>query len=113
MSITVSVRQLQQHLPELLDQTVQADEMCVIERNGAPYAVIVSVRQWRRHTIGKRLDTLGPSYRLTKEQQRRTEALLTREREGILTRAERRELKGLLRISEEVMLRRAQAMERV
>ena len=87
--------------------------MCVIERNGAPYAVIVSVRQWRRQTIGKRLDALGSSYRITKEQQRRTEALLARQREGTLTRAERRELKALLQTSEEVMLRRAKAMERL
>ncbi len=113
MSIRVNVSQLREQLPELLDRAVQDDEVCLIERNGAPYAVMLSVREWRRQTIGKRLDTLGPQYRLAKERQQRTEELLARSNAGRLTRAERRELKALLQASEEVMLRRAEAMERV
>jgi len=113
MSIRVNVSQLREQLPELLDRAVQDDEVCLIERNGEPYAVIVSIREWRRQTIGKRLDSLGPQYRLSKEQQRRMEELLARGNEGHLTRAERSELNALLRKSEEVMLRRAEAMDRV
>lgn len=113
MSIRVNVSQLREQLPELLDRAVQDDEVCLIERNGEPYAVIVSAREWRRQTIGKRLDALGPQYRLSKEQQRRIEELLARGEEGRLTRTERRELNALLRTSEEVMLRRAEAMDRV
>jgi len=112
MSIRVTVSELCEQLPELLDRTVQDDEVCLIERNGEPYAVIISAREWRRQTIGNRLDALGPQYRLTKEQQRRMEELLARGNEGRLTRAERRELNALLRTSEEVMLRRAEAMGR-
>ncbi len=113
MSIRVNVSQLREQLPELLDRAVQDDEVCLIERNGEPYAVLISAREWKRRTIGQRLDALGPQYRLTKEQQRRMEELLARSNEGRLTRAERRELNALLRTSEEVMLRRAEAMERV
>ncbi len=113
MSIRVNVGQLREQLPELLDRAVRDDEVCFIERNGEPYAVIISAREWRRQTIGKRLDALGPQYRLSKDQQRRMEELLARGKEGRLTRAERRELNALLRMSEEVMLRRAEAMERV
>jgi len=113
MSIRVNVSQLREQLPELLDRTVRDDEVCLIERNGEPYAVIISAREWRRQTIGKRLDALGPQYRLTKEQQRRMEELLALSNEGRLTRTERRELNILLQTSEEVMLRRAEAMERV
>ncbi len=112
MSIRVNVSQLREQLPELLDRAVRDDEVCLIERNGEPYAVIVSAREWRRQTIGKRLDALGPQYRVSKEQQRRMEELLARNVAGRLTRAERRELKALLRVSEEVMLRRAGAMDR-
>ncbi|MGE0127303.1 MAG: type II toxin-antitoxin system Phd/YefM family antitoxin [Blastocatellales bacterium] len=113
MSIRVNVSQLREQLPELLDRAVQDDEVCLIERNGEPYAVIVSAREWQRQTISKRLDALGPQYRLSKGQQRRMEELLARGNEGRLTRAERSELNALLRTSEEVMLRRAEAMDRV
>jgi prevent-host-death family protein len=113
MSITVNLSRLQEDLPELLDRTVRDNEVCLIERNGEPFAVIVSAREWRRRTIGGQLDALGPQYRLAKEQQRRAEELLARSHEGRLTRAERRELNALLRICDEVMLRRAAAMDRV
>jgi prevent-host-death family protein len=113
MSIRVNVNQLRERLPELLDRTVHDDDVCLIERNGEPYAVIISAREWRRQTIGRRLDALGSQYRLTRKQQRRTEELLARSNAGRLTRAERRELNELLRTSDEIMLRRAEAMERV
>ena len=67
----------------------------------------------RRRAIGQRLDALGPQYGLSQKQRRRTEEPLARSTEGRLTRAERRELNALLRTSEEVTLRRAEAMERV
>lgn len=113
MSIRVNVSQLLEQLPELLDRAVQDGEVCLIERNGEPYAVIASAREWRRQTIGNSLDALGPQYRLTKEQQRRVEELLAGSNKGQLTRAERRELNALLRTSEEVMLLRAEAIDQV
>jgi prevent-host-death family protein len=113
MSIRVNVTQLREQLPELLDRAVQDDEMCLIERNGEPYAVIISIREWRRQTIGKRLDALGPQYRISEEQQERVEELLARKSRGTLTRSERRELNALLQASEDVMLRRAEAMDSV
>lgn len=113
MSIRVNVSQLREQLPELLDRTVQAGDVCLIERDGEPYAVIVSAREWRRRTVGKRLDALGSSYRLSRQQQQRTEELLAKSKTARLTRAERRELDALLRASEEIMLRRAAALEQV
>lgn len=113
MSIRVNVSQLRQQLPELLDRTVQENDVCLIEQNGEPYAVLISARAWRRHTFGQRLDALGPQYRLGKAQQRRTEELLAKRNTSRLTRAEQRELNELLRLSEEVMLRRAAALDRV
>lgn len=113
MSLKVSVNQLQKRLPELLDRAVESNDVCLIERNGQPYAVLVSISEWRRQTIGKRLDALGASYRVTASQQRRTEELLAKRQTSRLTRAEQRELKELLQASEAIMLRRAEAMERV
>ncbi|HZS10405.1 MAG TPA: type II toxin-antitoxin system prevent-host-death family antitoxin [Blastocatellia bacterium] len=113
MSLKVNIHQLQKSLPELLDRTVQSDDVCLIERDGQPYAVLVSIREWRRQTFGKRLDALGPQYRLSRAQQRRTEELLARRRTDRLTRSEQRELKELLRAGEEVMLRRAAALDHV
>jgi len=109
----VSVRQLQEELPDILDWTVKNGEECFIERRGETYAVIVSAREWRRHTIGKRLDALGREYRLTKEKQARAEELLAEAKRRPLNNLERRELNSLLRESERIMLRRAEAMGRV
>lgn len=113
MSLRVNVSQLQKQLPELLDQTVQTNDPCLIERNGQPYAVLVSIHEWRRQTVGKKLDALGPSYRLSKTQQKRIEELLVQKQTRPLTRAEQQELKKLLEESDAVMLRRAQALERI
>jgi len=113
MSLNVTFRQLQKHLPDILDRAVNEDEVCIIDRGGETYAVIVSARQWRRHTIGKKLDALGPDYRLAKEKQKRAEELLAESKRRRLSRAERRELDGLLSQADRIMLRRAQAMDRV
>lgn len=60
----------------------------------------------------KQLDALGPEYRLAKEKQERAEELLGESKRRLLSRSERRELNALLRDSERVMLRRAEAMDR-
>lgn len=113
MSLRVTVSQLRELLPDILDRTVKEGEECFIERSGEPYAVLVSVRQWRQRTIGKRLDALGADYRLSKQKQARAEDLLTESKRRRLNRAERQELTALLQESDRVMLRRAEAMSRV
>lgn len=109
MSVKVTVKQLQQHLPEILKRTVADDDVCVIEKNGKGIAVIVSLREWKRQTIGTRLDALGNEYRVAPEKQQRTEELLAHER---LQEAEKQELEALLNEADEIMLRRAQALEK-
>jgi prevent-host-death family protein len=113
MSVKVTVRQLQEQLPTVLDRAVKDGEVCIIERNGEEYAVIVSAREWRRRTVGEQLDALGPPYRLAKEKQARAEELLAKRQQGRLPRAEQRELNALLRECDDIMLRRAEAMDRV
>lgn len=113
MSVKVTVRQLQDQLPDLLDRAVETGEEFIVERNGKDYAVIVSARQWKRRTVGKRLDTLGFTYRLAPRKQARTEELLARKKERRLSRAQSRELNVLLRECDAIMLRRADAMDRL
>ena len=55
----MTVRQLQEQLPELLDRAVEDGEECVVQRNGKDYAVIVSAREWRRRSVGRLLDGPG------------------------------------------------------
>lgn len=110
MSVKVTVRQLQEQLTNLLDRTVKDGEECIVQRNGEDYAVIISANKWRR-IIGEKLDALGPDFRLAKQRQVRAEELLAKNKEGCLTRAERRELDALLRECDDVMLRRAEAMD--
>ena len=110
MSVKVTVKQLQQHLPEILNRTVADDEVCVIERNGQNIAVIVSLREWRRQTIGARLDALGDEYRLASDKQQRTEELLAQEQ---LQDIEEKELETLLNEADQILLRRAQALEQL
>ena len=111
MSMKVTIHQLQEQLPDLLERTIQSGEECIVQRNGKDYAVIVSARTWRRRTVGRRLDALGPAYRLAAEKQTRAEELLAKNQEGQLTRAERRELDTLLRECEDIMLRRSAALD--
>jgi antitoxin (DNA-binding transcriptional repressor) of toxin-antitoxin stability system len=107
----VTVHQLQEQLPALLEHTVQSGEECIVQRHGKDYAVLVSARAWRQRTLGKRLDALGPAYRLAEEKQGRVEALLAQRQERRLTSAERRELTSLLRECDDIMLRRAEALD--
>ncbi len=112
MSIKVSVHQLQDRLPELLDQIVKTGEEYVVQRDGKDCAVIVSAQQWRRRVVGQRLDGLGAAYRLSHPKQARAEQLLAVKQQRTLTAAERRELRTLLRECDEILLRRAAALDR-
>ena len=107
----VTVHQLQERLPILLEHTVQSGEECIVQQHGKDYAVLVSARAWRQRTLGKRIDALGSSYRLTKEKQERVEALLAKRQTQRLTSAERRELTRLLAECDDIMLRRAEALD--
>jgi antitoxin (DNA-binding transcriptional repressor) of toxin-antitoxin stability system len=136
MSVRISVHQLQEQLPELLDRAVESGEEYIVERGGKEYAVVISARKGRQRylasgrvssapnglegqsdpdrrlrEIGAKLDALGPGYRLSPEKQARAEELLAKE--GDLDRTERRELRALLRESDAIMLRRAEALERI
>jgi antitoxin (DNA-binding transcriptional repressor) of toxin-antitoxin stability system len=113
MSLRMTARQFQEQWPDVLDQALKGSPVYIIERNGQDCAVLVSARQWRQRIIGRQLDALGSEYRLAKEKQQRAEALLAKNRRQPLTRAERRELNALLRESDQIMLRRAAAMDRI
>jgi prevent-host-death family protein len=136
MSVRITIHQLQEQLPELLDHAVESGEECIIEREGKEYAVLISAQEWRQRKLASgpdssasdglegqsdpdrrlreiraKLDALGPEYCLSPEKQARAEELLAKQ--GDLDRAERRELRALLRESDEIMLRRAEALERI
>lgn len=133
MSIRVTVHQLKEHLSEFLDRAVQSGEETIVEQDGEDYAVIVSAREWARRgrieetvgagdaaseeiraeEIGRRLDALGPEYRLSREKQERMESLLAKQSAGALTTPERREIEQLAEECDEIMLRRAQALRRI
>jgi prevent-host-death family protein len=113
MSVKVSVHQLQDRLPEVLNEVVSNGEEAIVQRNGRDYAVIVSMREWRRRRAGERLDALGSKYRLGRDKQARTEQLLARHRHKGLTAAEQRELRALLAECDRILLRRAKTLDSV
>jgi PHD/YefM family antitoxin component YafN of YafNO toxin-antitoxin module len=104
MSVTVSVSQL----PEIINRAISDDDVCLIERNGKNIAVVVSLREWQRRTVGQRLDALGSAHRLAADKQRRTQELLAQRH---LTKAQEKELDTLLQEADEIMLRRAEALD--
>jgi len=109
MSLKVSVKQLQKNLPEIINRAVADDDVCVVERNGENVAVIVSLRVWQqRRTVGEQLDALGAKYLLDEDKQQRAEKLLAKQR---LTRAEEKELETLLEAADDILLRRAEALD--
>jgi hypothetical protein len=67
--------------------------------------------QERFRGIARRINALGPAYRLTKKKQERVEALLAERQERRLTSPECRELKDLLQECDDIMLRCAVALD--
>jgi prevent-host-death family protein len=133
MSIRLTVDELQEQLPELIGRAAESDEAYIIQRDGEDCAVLVSAREWerrtqdrtaqgrpspassererRRRTVGKKLDALGPEYRLSQQKQARLKELLSRK--AALTPSERGELEILVQEADEITLRRAEALDRV
>ena len=124
MPVTLSIQELQERLPDLLSRAAQGDEQYIVERDGAEYVVTIRARPWRSAPGGAEahggaqpdelvavsswLDELGPGYRFAAGKQERVEQLLARD--GQLTPAERAELNGLLREADEILARRAHAL---
>lgn len=128
MRVTITFEELQQRLPDLLSRAAQGDEEFIIERDGQAWVVILGARQWRSQpdeaaasspagplsqgeqlaASARQLDNLGVEYRFSEGKQVRAEDLLARD--GRLTAAERRELDELLREADEILLRRAEAL---
>jgi prevent-host-death family protein len=100
---------LQEQLPGLLDHAAESEDPVLVQRQGKDDVVIVSARQWKRLLTGKRLDSLGPAFRLSAKKQKRAEELLAKKTR--LSRAERGELDALLRECDNIMVRRAGALD--
>lgn len=113
MSVRVSLRELEQQLPTLLERVAKDGEECVVQRNGKDYAVIIGVQQWNRRTLGEQLDALGPSLRLDEAKQARVEHLLASKASRPLTAAERRELRCLIKETEGILRRRTTALDQL
>ncbi len=110
MSVTVSFNQLQKNLPKIIDRAVTDNDVCVVERNGENVAVIVSLREWKRHTVGEQIDALGTEYRLSADEQKRIAELLATDE---ITVSEQAELETLLNRADETMLRRAEVLDKL
>jgi prevent-host-death family protein len=113
MSTRLTIRELQERLPELLDQVVRTGEEYMVQRNGKDYAVVVSAREWKRRMLGKSLDARGDAYRLAPEKQKRAEVLLLESKRRRLSRSERNELNALLRECDEILVTRTKAMNKL
>ena len=111
MSVRATVRQFRERMEEYLAKAVEEDEPCVLQRNGKNYAVVMSHEEWEMIELGRHLDAFGPEYRVSPESQRRAEELLDQQGRRPLTKTERRELARILKESDQVLLRRAQALE--
>lgn len=110
MSVRVNVREFQKQLVDILDRA-DTGERCVVERRGKEPLVLVRASEWDEHELGKQLDVLGPEYRLSKVKQARLEVLLEKNANRRLTKVEETELQSLLDEGDEIMLRRARALE--
>ncbi|MBI3921975.1 MAG: type II toxin-antitoxin system Phd/YefM family antitoxin [Armatimonadetes bacterium] len=132
MSTTLSVQEAKSHLTELVARAAESAEPCYIAHNGEPVAVLVGLREWQRRgkrdvdTVAprdpeqekrirayqRRLRQLGPTYWLPASEQARLKELVDREdADSPLTLAERKELRLLLKRHEQLMVKRASAMQ--
>jgi len=132
MSIRLTVDELQEQLPELIGRAVASDEAYIIQRDGKDCVVLVSAVEWERRTqnraardrttlapselqrqrraVGRKLDALGPEYRLSPQKRARLRELLSRKTD--LTPPERDALEALVQEADEITLRRAEAIDR-
>jgi PHD/YefM family antitoxin component YafN of YafNO toxin-antitoxin module len=131
MSTTLSVKEAQTQLPELVARAARDDEPCYIEHNGEAAVVLVSLRQWQRRGDGhedapastaedqehriaayqEKLAQLGPDYWLPADQQARLKELVEKQELGApLTSAEGKELRRLLKRHEQLLVKRASAL---
>jgi prevent-host-death family protein len=134
MSTTLSVQEAQAQLPALVARAAQDAEPCFIESNGKAVAVLVGARRWQRRersngnapkasakgqerhvrAYQKKMKQLGPNYWLPPDQQARLKELIEKEDLGTpLTPAERKELRQLLKRHEQLMVKRASAMQAI
>lgn len=133
MSRKVTIRKAQDHLSDLLARAEQSGERFVVERNGKPVGAIVSVadlkcverlagkangRQAKPETVEQRArrlaKALGRRHTLPPDKSRRLRDLIEREdAEESMTVSEKRELKHLLREHEQLVIKRAQALDEV
>ena len=131
MSTTLSIQEAQEQLPELVARAAQDAEPYYIARNGERVAVLVSLRTWQqrkqdtsntataakaqeRHVrvYQKKLKQLGSDYWLSSEQQARLKELVQKDDCGeSLSPTERKELRHLLKRHEQLMVKRAAAMQ--
>ena len=72
-------------------------------------SVTVNVNQLSEilHSIGERLDALGPTYQMADDKQQCARKLLAQKH---LTETQEKELAALLQEADEIMLRRAEAL---
>ena len=131
MSTTLSIQEAQEQLPELVARAAKEAEPYYIARNDKIVAVLVSLRTWQRQkqdtsaaataakgqdrhvrAYQKKLKQLGSDYWLSTEQQARLKELVQKEDCGeLLPPAERKELRHLLKRHEQLMVKRAAAMQ--
>ncbi len=134
MSTTLSVGEAQEQLPEIITRIAGEAGPYYLEQGGTTVAVLVSPRAWRRHedvpgrhpTTGaqeqerrlqvyeRKMKQLGAEFWPTPEQQARLKELVARDDAGeTLDRAERQEMRRLLRVHEQMMVKRAAAMQAI
>lgn len=131
MSSKVTIRKAQDHLSDLLARAEQSGERFVVERNGKPVGAIVSIadlhqverlgagngstaRPKTRAEREKLARKLGRRFTLPPDKSRRLRELIEREDdEARLTVEEKRELKRLLKEHEELVVKRAQALDQL
>jgi prevent-host-death family protein len=132
MSRTLSISEAQAQLPELVARAAADAEPCYIEQNGEAVAVLVSLREWQQRmrdaggdalaaveaqerqirAYQQRMQHLGPDYWLPADQQARLRELIDKEELGEpLTPAEGKERHRLLKRHEQLMVKRASAMQ--
>jgi antitoxin (DNA-binding transcriptional repressor) of toxin-antitoxin stability system len=129
MTTKISMRQAQEELPDLVGRAARDREPCFIQQRGKTVAVLVGLRAWqaRQRRIPKGADRdresrlrayeakmkrLGPEYWLSAVQRQRLKELVEKDDASEHpTGEERRELRLLLKRHEQLLVKRAAAIQ--
>jgi prevent-host-death family protein len=126
MRTIVATSEAKNQFSKLIQRVAENGEQFIVEHKGRPVAVIIGIEDFKRlghlekdaapedaqeEKVQRLARRLGSRYQLPKKKQQRLFELIDRQEKGALSAVERKALHRLLKECDELMLKRARALD--